>query len=284
MRFSSRTVSFVIALGDWFAPRGWPVSSGSPSGCVLAYGREVLTSDSLRFPSWASGDVVAELFDAASGRLLVVAQPAAQPDLWTAYLEGARVSYRQHGVESAIDYDRVCDGVSTSLFVAAVESDGRVVGGLRVQGPYTGVDQADAVQEWAGREGTKELRRQVGRRLRDGVIEVKAVWVDRDVDCHDALTAAVARVFVHVLTLMNVRYAFCTAASHAVHRWESSGGVVSAEVAPVGYPDERYRTLLMWWDRQRVAGLMTADQRDAVVMDAARLRRPVAATGSPRVA
>jgi hypothetical protein len=250
----------------------------------VAYGCVVLTSGSLSIPSLASGDVVAEFPDAVSGRLLVVARPAAQPVLWAAYLQGARVSYRRHGVENAVDFDRVCDGVSTSLFVAAVESDGRVVGGLRVQGPYTRVEQADALREWAGREGTKELRHQIGCRLAEGVIEVKAVWVDRDADRHEGLTAAVARMFVHALALMEVRYAFCTAASHAVARWESSGGVVSAEVAAVAYPDERYQTLMMWWDRQRVVGLMAGDQRDSLLLDATRLHRPTRATGSPRVA
>jgi len=246
--------------------------------------RGVLTSNLLSFPSWASGDVVGELFDPLSGRLIVIARPTAQPDLWAAYFDGAQVSYRQHGVESAVDYDHVCDGDSTSLFVAAIESDGRVVGGLRVQGPYTRVDQAYAMREWAGREGTTQLRRQIGRRLGAGVIEVKAVWVDRDAVRHDALTAVLARTFVHALTLMNVRYAFCTAAEHAVPRWESSGGVVSVEVTPVAYPDERYRTVLMWWDRQQVADLMAVDQLHAVDLDRVRLRRPAAGTRSPSVA
>lgn len=247
--------------------------------------RDVRTSNFWSFPFRASGAVVGEFLDPLSGRLLVVARPAAQPDLWATYIEGARVSYRRHGVENAVDYDQVFEGASTSLFVAAVESDGRVVGGLRVQGPYTRVDQAYALREWAGREGTQELRRQIGRRLGDGVIEVKAVWVDRDADRHDELTAVLARTFVHVLTLMNVRYAFCTAASHAVPRWESSGGVVSVEVAPVAYPDERYRTLLMWWDRQQVDELMTGHQLRAAAQDLARLRRPAAAAAqSPWVA
>jgi len=236
------------------------------------------------FPSWGSGDVVGEFHDRISGRLIVVARPAAQPDLWAAYLEGAQRSYRQHGVESAVDYDQVCDGASTTLFVAAVETDGRVVGGLRVQGPYSRVDQACALREWAGREGTNEMRRQLDRRLSAGVVEVKAVWVDRDASRHDALTAVLARSFVHVLTLLNVRYAFCTAASHAVHRWESSGGVVSTEVAPVAYPDERYRTWLMWWDGQQVAELMANHQLQAVVLELVLLRRPPVVARSPWVA
>jgi hypothetical protein len=231
-----------------------------------------------------AGDVVGEFWDPLSNRLLVVAQPATQPDLWAAYLDGAQVSYRQHGVESAVDYDHVRDGASTSLFVAAVESDGRVVGGLRVQGPYTQVDQAYALREWAGREGATELRRQIDRRLSEGVVEVKAAWVDPHADRHDALTAVLARMFVHVLTLLDVRYAFCTAAAHAVPRWESTGGVVSTEVAPVAYPDERYRTLLMWWDRQHVAELMTGHQLHSVILEIARLRRSAADRRSPGVA
>lgn len=218
-------------------------------------------------PAWAGGDVVGDYFDPVSGRLFVVARPAARPELWAAYIEGAWLSYRQHGVESAVDYDLVRDGKSTSLFFAAVEPGGRVVGGGRVQGPYTHVEQASAVREWAGREGTQELRRQIAARLDDGVIEIKAVWVDRDAVRHGELTAALARMFVHSLKLMGVRYAFCTAASHAVRRWESSGGVVSADVAAVAYPDERYETLLMWWDRQNVFGLIAGEQVPALLAE-----------------
>jgi len=251
-------------------------------GCV-AYCREVLPADLLAFPSWTSGDVVGEFFDALSSRLLVVARPAAQPDLWAAYLHGARVSYAQHGVERAVDYDRVRDGDSTSLFVVAVDG-GRVVGGFRVQGPYSRVDQAYALREWAGREGTKELRRQISRRLSGGVIELKAVWVNRDAVRHDALTAVLARMFVHVLMLMDVRYAFCTAAEHAVPRWESSGGVVCTEVTPVAYPDERYRTLLMWWDHLHAAQLMPADLLPVMVSETTQLRRPASGVRRPWVA
>jgi hypothetical protein len=88
---------------------------------------------------------------------------------------------------------------------------------------------------------------------------------------------------VHALTVLDVRYAFCTAASHAVPRWESSGGVVSTEVAPVPYPDDRYQTSLMWWDRQHVLELMTGRQLRAVVSELA-LLWPSTVTRSPWVA
>jgi len=94
-----------------------------------------------------------------------------------------------------------------------------------------------------------------------------------------------ARMFVHLLTVMNVRYAFCTAAEHAVQRWQSSGGVVSTEVPAVAYPDERYQTLLMWWDRHNAFTRMTGQQGRAVLRESTRLH-PLAtvAAGSPWVA
>jgi hypothetical protein len=174
-------------------------------------------------------------------------------------------------VESAVDFDHVSDGKSTSLFVAAVEYDGRVVGGARVQGPYTHAEQAYALREWAGREGSEVLREQIAQRIGDGVVEVKAVWVNNSAPRHKELTTAMARIFVHSLTLANVRYAFCTAASHAVPRWQSSGGVVSGDVAPVAYPDDRYQTLVLWWDRQNVFHSISGEQGRAILRESDQL-------------
>lgn len=223
------------------------------------------------------GCVLAQFFDAGSGCRFVFAEAAAQPALWAAYLEGARRSYREHGVETAVEHDSVRDGHSTALFVAAIDFDGRVVGGLRVQGRLTRSDQAHAVREWAGRPGTAQMHTQIGQRLRYGVIEVKAVWVDFDAGGRAALTAALARAFVHAMDLLQVRYALCTAAGHAVARWQASGGVVSSDIAAVAYPDERYRTVLMWWDRTRIADLVSPDQLDALSRESELLCGRVAA-------
>jgi hypothetical protein len=230
-----------------------------------------LFEDSLEPPAWAAGAFIGDYFDPASGRQFLVARPAAQPELWAAYIEGAWLSYRQHGVESAVDYGHVSDGKSTSLFVAAVELDGRVVGGARVQGPYVRAEQAYALREWAGREGSDVLRAQIAERIDQGVVEVKAVWVDNSAPRHKELTSAMARVFVHALALLKVRYAFCTAASHAVPRWQSSGGVVSADVASVAYPDDRYQTLVLWWDRQNLFHSISSSQGRAILRESDQL-------------
>jgi hypothetical protein len=102
-------------------------------------------------------------------------------------------------------------------------------------------------------------------------VEVKAVWVDNSAALHKELTAAMARIFVHALALAKVRYAFCTAASHAVPRWQSSGGVVSADVAPVSYPDDRYQTTVLWWDRQNLFHSISGEQSRAILRESDQL-------------
>ena len=67
-----------------------------------------------------------------------------------AYLHGARESYRKYDVESVLQYDRIWVGGSTALFFTALDTDGHVAGGMRVEGRYESADQAYAVQEWDG--------------------------------------------------------------------------------------------------------------------------------------
>jgi hypothetical protein len=85
------------------------------------------------------------------------------------------------------------------------------------------------------------------------------------------LTAALARVFVHAMMLLNARHALGTVAAHAVRCWRTTGGVVSTTVTPVGYPDDRYLTAPMWWDRQTYADLAAADQLPRLIDESAQL-------------
>src|ERR1700712_3508720 len=94
---------------------------------------------------------IGQYFDPTSRCRMVIAKPSEHPRLWGDYLTGARASYRRHGVENVLDYERVVDGESTALFFAAVDRHGRVVGGMRAQGPYVVSGQAHALEEWAGR-------------------------------------------------------------------------------------------------------------------------------------
>ena len=218
-----------------------------------------------------SSTVIGSYFDQSSKCRFVVARPALQPELWLAYLAGARNSYRRHNVESVLRYDDICDGESTAIFFAALGPDGKVAGGMRVQGPYRSADQAHAMLEWAGQAGEQEVHYEISSRIPAGVVEMKTGWVDDDAVSRRSISSALARVFVHALGLMGVRYALGTVASHAVKRWATSGGVVSRDVVPVAYPDDRYRTVLMWWDRETYADLAVLDQLPAIIDESAQL-------------
>ena len=230
-----------------------------------------LNTPAILVPTQGRGQVTARYEDPSSGCSFVVATPAQQPRLWLDYLDGARRSYRKHGVDNVLEYDQVVDGVDTALFFAALDGRGTVVGGMRVQGAYIEVDQAHAIAEWAGREGTDALRAQIAARIADGVIEMKTGWVD-DVAAHRSeLTDALARIFIHSMRLMGVRHAIGTVAEHAVRRWQSTGGSVCDEVAAVAYPSEKYRTRLMCWDTHTFADLASPRQLPYLMGEAAQL-------------
>jgi hypothetical protein len=222
-------------------------------------------------PSQDRGVLTARYQDVSSGCSFVVATPAQQPRLWLDYLDGALRSYRKHGVECVLEYDQVVDGTGTALFFAALDDRGAVVGGMRVQGAYVDADQAHAIAEWGGREGTDELRSTIASMIPDGVIEMKTGWVDDDVIHRSELTDALARIFVHSLRLMDVRHAIGTVAQHAVPRWRSTGGVVCDGVAAVPYPSEKYRTVLMHWDAGTFADLASPRQLPHLMGETAQL-------------
>ena len=219
----------------------------------------------------AARDVVAQYRDPTSGCRFVVATPSGHPSLWRRYLDGAVDSYRRHGVESVLEYESVVGGRETSLFFVAVDRAGVVVGGMRAQGPYQFAEEAHAVTEWAGAPGTSELISGIEARLSDGVIEMKTGWVADTANRKNELTDGLARIFVHALQVLGARFALGTVAQHAQRRWRTTGGVVSADVAPVAYPDDRYQTVVMWWDREQVADLAAESQLPHLIDEAAQL-------------
>jgi hypothetical protein len=180
---------------------------------------------------------------------LVVSHPRTEPDLWREYVRGAQRSYRKHRVERALDMDALRSGKDTSLFFTAVDAAGRVVGGLRTRGPYRSADESHAVVEWAGRRGLSAVRKMIADRLPFGVVEMKTAWVSDEPDRNRALTNTLARAPLHSLVLMDVQFAMATSASHVLDRWLSSGGVVASTIPATPYPDHRYRTQMMWWDK-----------------------------------
>ncbi|MFX0576005.1 hypothetical protein [Nocardia nepalensis] len=209
--------------------------------------------------------------DMHSGYVFHVATPQAHPDLWRRYLRGALQVYRHYGVDHALEYDSVVDGRSTSLFFAAVDPTGAVVAGLRAQGPYGVADEVHALGAWAGRPGSAELRAMVADRIPEGVVEVKAVWVARAAEQRAALAAAISRCVVHAARLLDARFAFVTTATRNIGLYRSSGGYVADRIPSVPYPDDRYRTIPMWWDARTYRSLAAKLQSSLIALEHAAL-------------
>lgn len=180
---------------------------------------------------------------------LVVSQPAADPDLWTEYARGAQSSYRKHGVECALDTEALRTGDDTVMFLAALDSSGKMVAGVRAKGPLLSADDSHAVAEWDGQPSQQAVRDMINARVPFGVLEMKSAWVTDDPDQNRCLTAALARSGFHMMALLDVQFCMATAAAYVLNRWRSSGGVV-ASIPATPYPDERYQTKMMWWNRR----------------------------------
>jgi hypothetical protein len=190
--------------------------------------------------SWLDPDI---------GCTLVISHPAADPGLWSDYAAGAYRSFRKHGVESALDMEALRSGADTIMFFAVVNEDGEVVGGLRAKGPLRSADDSHAVVEWDGQPGQQAVRNMITDRIPFGVLEMKSGWVIDHPDRNRLITRAVARSGLHMLVLLDQQFCMATGAPPGLNGWSSSGGVV-ADIPATPYPDERYRTKMMWWSRR----------------------------------
>jgi hypothetical protein len=201
---------------------------------------------------------------------LVVSHPSVDPGLWEEYSTGARRSYRKHGVECALDVDALRTGADTVMFYAVINRAGRMVGGVRAIGPLQSADDSHAVVEWVGRPGQQAVRYMIDNRVSFGVLEFKSAWVTDDPDRNRCVTVAMARSVFHMMALLDVQFCMATAAAYVLNRWRSSGGVV-APIPAAPYPDERYQTKMIWWDRRDFVNYAQPEQVAKILVETERL-------------
>jgi hypothetical protein len=199
---------------------------------------------------------------------VAIARPADNDALWQEYLAGAQHSYRRHGIAAAIDIDAIRRCGDTTLFWTMLDEAGTVLGGIRAVGPLTSPDETHAVTEWAGHPSLPAVRKMISDRLPFGVVEMKSAWVTDDPRRNRRLTASLARTGCQVLAVMGVQFCMATGAQHVLARWRSSGGVV-APIRSTPYPDERFRTKLMWWNRHTVANQAVSGQAAKIIAEMA---------------
>lgn len=198
--------------------------------------------------------------DSAFGCTIVATDPSDRPDLWERFLDGARRSYIHHDVFSALDYDVIRDGSTTSLFFCAIDPAGRMLAGARLQGPYSDARQTHADSEWRSHpDGRTRLRRMVNDRLSEGVVELKTGWVDGAAPRTSKLADMIGYAGPLGCLLLDARYALVTAADHVLSMWQDAGAVVALDVEPASYPDDRYRTRALWWDTRSFRDVAAPD-------------------------
>lgn len=203
---------------------------------------------------------------------LVMSTPDNDPELWHEYLSGAQRLYRKHGVGAALEIDALADGGDTTLFWAAVGSSGKVLGGVRAVGPLTAPEDSHALVEWDGQPGQRQVRKMISDRVPLGVVEMKSAWVTDEAGRNRQLTAPLARSAGHVMTLLGAQFCMATSAAHVLERWRTSGGVV-ASIRATPYPDERYRTKMLWWDRRTMSMHAQPSQLVKMFAEMADIRR-----------
>ena len=212
---------------------------------------------------------------AGTGCTFVVTNPTDEPELWSDYLAGALRSYRKFGVEDALELDAIRSGLTTPLFFVALNADGEVVAGVRVQGPYRSAGEVHAVREWDGHPGQADLRDMVAERIPDGVLEMKAAWVSDHAPHRGEFARAIARSPIVAMTFLGCRYALATAgADPVIHQWESAGGVIADKIPTAPYPSAVYHATPIWWDRLLFADTAHPEQLAKI------LREFVELTGS----
>lgn len=215
--------------------------------------------------------------DQATGCWIAASTPEAEPGLWEQYLEGALHSYRKHGLEWVLDLDAIRDGADTTMFFAAVDPKGRVVGGTRVVGPLRAPEDSHALEEWNGSPGRAVLRRMIANRIPFGIVEVKSAWANTHDYGSRALSRVLARTALPMMTLLGVQFVMATAAAHVLEQWQSSGGVVATRVPAAAYPNEDYRTKVMWWDRRTIATHAEPEQFKLMCAESSEILRRISA-------
>jgi hypothetical protein len=125
--------------------------------------------------------------------------------------------------------------------------------------------------EWEGYCGQSDVYERISNRIPFGTVEMKTGWVSDRAERKRELTNALARLFVHSMTILDVQFAFGTVATHAVDRWKTTGGLVDEDLAPVPYPDDRYLTTMMWWDRATYADHADPSQMRRMLAESSQL-------------
>lgn len=200
----------------------------------------------------------------------VFSQPSTDPELWSRYAEGAFRSYRAFGVESVLDHEAMTTGRDTVMFFVALDSAGEILAGVRAVGPLLSPDDSHAVAEWAGQPHQQLVSSTIAQCLPLGIMELKSAWTVGASGRGRALSDVIVRACIHMGALLDAQFLMATAASFIVAKWMTAGADL-VPVDPAPYPDDRFQTQMVLWDRSNFAGKSSPDQASKLYFETGRL-------------
>ena len=191
--------------------------------------------------------------DAATGFDVLIAHPVCHPDAWARYLDGLREVYGAHEVAVAATDPALARGEGVTLFALVTDLDDRAVGGIRYHGPFDLAPAAPLLGEFAESPERDDLRRGLAAVLDPGALEMKGMWSLGRAALGVELSPLLVRTALIALEWLGAERCYATTAERLVVALEGPTGATRVSTVPVAYPDERYATALVAYDRTSAA-------------------------------
>jgi molybdopterin/thiamine biosynthesis adenylyltransferase len=198
--------------------------------------------------------------------------PLERPDLWKVYLNEAEGIFRSRGFEGTLRRLELEEGNDVSLFLLGFDAEGEPVAGLRFHGPLEGAHQAAIIDEMASSPEIGLIHDLIEREIRLGTLEVKGAWSKGASVVGARLLTALSRAVTHGLNWLGAEFAIAAVSDTLMPVGTVTGGVqVGTHWVP--FPDERYRTIAISWQRGRTYELATPENQQAYRREAEQLLR-----------
>jgi nitroreductase len=210
----------------------------------------------------------ASFIDAVTGFRIEAHNPHLRPDRWLAYMAGIDASYRAEGIEGALDPVGLRPASLPSLFFVAIDASGEVVGGIRCHGPLLSVADARVMDELAAHPRIDLLSDLLAARIPYGLVEIKGAWIAKEYQL-TGLRNSLARCCAHAMSWFEVENAVAASSRQLARLWRTTGARTLDDLVAIPYPDERFATVVLWWQRDELAAA-TAPKQAALIQTEAR--------------
>jgi len=197
--------------------------------------------------------------------------PLERPDLWKVYLNEAEGIFRSRGFEGTLRRLELEEGNGVPLFILGFDADGSA-------GPLEGSHQAAIIEEMSSSPEIGIIHDLIEQEIRLGALEIKGAWSKGASVVGARLLAAISRSVTHGMNWLGAEFAIA-AVSDALMPVGDVTGALQVGTHWVPFPDERYRTVAVAWQRGRTYELATSVNQQAYRREAEQLLRGPSRSG-----